>query len=943
MRIRSARIGRVAHVCRILLVLVVVLPPEILVTLADAQGYSNLPNVAAQPNALAGRSQQHPAQQPAQRSFNRGAGGAWQPMQQAYQPRKNVLAQQHGNRQSYETGDRTGRTLSSGVVSSGASNIRSSASFHIPQRRYVPEWNHGNLTPGYATSQQGLRALSPVPQGPAPLRLQVQPAQYSAAATDAQRPAWAESPSRNSQSRATPVQYPAPQHLPLPQFPAPQFPASQDQASQFGSQQAGETLTFNFKEVPWELALKRIAQENGMSLQMSRAPAGTFTFFDEHSYSPTDAIDVLNDHLLAQEFILVRNGRNLILFSTKDEIPSNLIPFVQTADLPRLGRNELASVAIPVHQGIVQTAEQEGEELIGPLGRITALSSSRRILVTDTGANLRRIYDLMTSGMSSAGGQPSFVHQLRNTSAEEVARAINEFLASGSQSQSSTIPGRPSASTAAVAQIVVAEKTTNSLLVRGTPQELDVIRNLVLQLDKAPPQVVIQALLIEVELGNTDEFGVELGIQDSVLFDRSVIDNIVTVTETVTSPNGNQTTNQRILSQTAAPGFNFNNQQLGNNVAISPGTVAGQAISTLGVGRVNGDLGFGGLVLSAGSDSVNVLLRALKSKYKVDILSRPQIRTLDDHEAVIQIGRQVPVVDGVSVTAVGSANPVIRQDQSGIILKVTPRIDPDGRVTINVNAEKSAFQLAPGTGVPIFTDATNGNVIEAPVKDITTASTTVSMQTGQTIALGGMITRDVIKVRRKVPFLGDIPYVGELFQYKLDDKVRKELLIFLTPHIVESDSHSDEMLMRESDRIHMQYEAVEQIHGPVPRMCPQHGANHNPNCGTCRGESPLLPAYAEPANVSTNGIQQVSGTTQSRAASPAVDPDKVEWTQEDESGKPRRWKPFSNFRKRQPAGPSPTTTGQGYAPPSQQNNRGTVPSNGNSPVYIPVTTPVQRR
>ncbi len=131
------------------------------------------------------------------------------------------------------------------------------------------------------------------------------------------------------------------------------------------------------------------------------------------------------------------------------------------------------------------------------------------------------------------------------------------------------------------------------------------------------------------------------------------------------------------------------------------------------MGRINGDLGFGGLVLSAGSESISVLLRALRQNFHVDILSRPQIRALDNHEALIQIGRQVPVVDGVSVTAVGSANPVIRQDQSGIILKVVPQIGGDGNVLIDVKAEKSAYLLTPGTGVPIFTDATNGNVIEA--------------------------------------------------------------------------------------------------------------------------------------------------------------------------------------------------------------------------------------
>lgn len=588
-------------------------------------------------------------------------------------------------------------------------------------------------------------------------------------------------------------------------------------------------MSFNFSAAPWELVLRKYAQENDMSLQMTRTPPGTFTYFDQNRYSATEVLDLLNDHLLPAGFILVRNGRNLIVLEAKSAaIPENLVPFVTARDLDSLGRNELASVAIPIHNGVTQNAATEVQKLLSSIGRVVPLSSSQRLLVTDVGANLRRVYVLLTGGSLSTDDSPSFVYQLRNTPAEEVAKAINEFLSAKRSNvafaqvappppgQGGAITPRPAGSGfGATGAQVVAEKTTNSLLVRGSVAEVAEIRNLVTQLDRLPPQVVIQALLVEVELGDTDEFGLELGVQDSVLFDRSVIGNITTITETVTQPGGIQTSNQKIVSQTATPGFNFNNQPLGNNVSVSPGRIGAQGLTNFGTGRVNGDLGFGGLVLAAGSESISVLLRALQQKYKVDVLSRPQIRAIDNKEALIQIGRQVPVVDGVSVTAVGSANPVIRQDQSGIILRVTPKISPEGQVLIDVKAEKSAYQLTPGTGVPIFTDATNGNVIEAPVKDITTATTSVSVRTGQTIVLGGMITRDQTKVNRKVPVLSDIPLLGEAFQYKLDNSVRKELLIFLTPLVIQDDWAEEQLKQQEAERIHLPREQAEQMHGPL--------------------------------------------------------------------------------------------------------------------------------
>ena len=555
-------------------------------------------------------------------------------------------------------------------------------------------------------------------------------------------------------------------------------------------------FSFNFSKAPWNLVLKQFAVQTGMSLQLTHSPAGSFTYFDERRYTASEALDILNDYLLPQGAILVRQANKLTLFGTDSKIPDGLIPFVQLRDLPRVGRNELASIAIPLQVADPANAVTEIEQLLSRVGRAQALSNSRRAIVTDTGAYLRRILDLVTGAGIAAGESQSYVYELRHAAAEEVAKAINEFYSGKAQVRDGETGGGGS-------QIVTAEKTTNSLIVRrqvGTDSELF---NMIKQLDRAPREVLIQAVLVEVHLGNTDEFGVELGFQDSVLFDRSVIDNIVTVTETVTSTNGTQTSNDKIISQTAAPGFNFNNQPLGNNVAVSPGTIAGQGLSALGVGRVNGDLGFGGLVLSAGSENVSVLLRALSARFQLDILSRPQIRALDNHEALIQIGQQVPVVDGVSVTAVGSANPVIRQDQAGIILKVTPRISPEGKVIILVNAEKSSFQLAPGTGVPIFTDATNGNVIEAPIKDVTTANTTVSVQTGQTIVLGGMITKEDTLVHRKVPVLGDIPILGGLFRYDLNRESRRELLVFLTPHVIVSQAQADVFKQREIMRTHM--------------------------------------------------------------------------------------------------------------------------------------------
>lgn len=683
----------------------------------------------------------------------------------------------------------------------------------------------------------------------------------------------------------------------------------------------GRRWSFNFQQAPWVVVLRAFAKEAGYSLQVAAEPDGEFTYFDENVYNATEVIDLYNDHLLTSGRVLIRNGNRLTLASATSDIPDNMIPFVAIHQIDGLGRNELASVAIPLRNTDPTLAVQEIQQLQSQLGQVKALTNSGRVIVTDTGSYLRRMRDLLLGSGVAAGDGHASVYQLRHAQAEDVAKAITEFLnQTGGAAAAGAAGGVSSMSSGAESsQRVVAEKTTNCLLVRGSSEEMATIQRIVEELDRAPREVLVQALLVEVELGNTNELGVELGLQDSVLFDRSVVDKIVTINQTTTAPNGTQTTNQNIISQTASPGFNFNNSTLGNNIAANPSKVGSQGLSNFGVGRVNGDLGFGGLVLSAGSESVNVLLRALNANFNIDILSRPQVRAVENHEAFIQIGQQVPVVDGVAVTPVGSANPVIRQDQAGIILKVTPRISPDGRVQLDVNAEKSAFNLTPGTGVPIFTDATNGNVIEAPIKDITQADTTVSVQSGQTIVLGGMITNDQTVVVRKVPWLGDIPLIGRLFRYDLNRHKRKELLVFLTPVVVEDDGHSEYLKSRETSLINMPSTAFsfgDNLTGtydnsldaqgvppmpadmipvgeplPVESGNPQQdfrsSKNSKPGAVKTVSESKSKPWSLLPSSSKASGIRRVSATRDPRTGKVQQTEAEFDSSQLDRNGRPR--------------------------------------------------------
>uniref|UniRef100_A0A7C2P133 Type II secretion system protein GspD n=1 Tax=Schlesneria paludicola TaxID=360056 RepID=A0A7C2P133_9PLAN len=409
------------------------------------------------------------------------------------------------------------------------------------------------------------------------------------------------------------------------------------------------------------------------------------------------------------------------------------------------------------------------------------------------------------------------VYRLKNSPAATIATAITQFMTS----QRDITQQDPNLiSTVEQLErevIVVAETVSNSLLISATPRYNDEILRLIKKLDEPPAQVIIQALIVEVELQDTDEFGVELGFQDSILFDRSIVDQANTFTTTTTTTENNVTTTQtNIISQALQPGFLFGNPNtpLGNSTGGRPTNAVGtQGLSNFSLGRVNGDLGFGGLVLSASSESVSVLLRALSANRQVRVLSRPQIRTMDNQVATIQQGQNVPIVQGVTLAATGVANPNVQRDDAGVILTVQPRITPDGNIVMALTAEKSQYDLT--GGVPIFTDASTGNVVTSPVKNISTANTTIMVPNGQTVVLGGLITSRTDEAHRKVPWLGDIPVLGYAFRYDYQQTLRTELLIFLTPRIITDDCESETIKEIEMGRMHFIESEAEEIHGPL--------------------------------------------------------------------------------------------------------------------------------
>jgi type II secretion system protein D len=441
-------------------------------------------------------------------------------------------------------------------------------------------------------------------------------------------------------------------------------------------------------------------------------------------------------------------------------------------------------------QGLLglQTATGAGESTLVPL-RFSVDQRTNSIIVSGNAGDLDVVRNIIVRlDVPDMSQRIMTIYRLNNAPAGDVATAINNLL-DRQRELNEAAPELITPYQQIEREVLIEpEIITNSLIVSATPRYFEAIKRIITELDRRPPMVVIQVLIAEVELTDNEQFGVEWGLQDSLMFDRSILTNR----------------------------FGFNNSTLPNdNTPESLATrelLAGQALSNLGVGRIDPALGFGGLVLTASNESVQMLLRALQASSRVQIISRPQVQTLDNQLAYVNVGALVPRITGSNVNGL-TVTPIVEDISVGIILEVTPRTSPDGTIVMQINATKSSVGDE-ATGIPVFTDA-NGNVVRSPQIPLTTAQTIVSARSGQTVILGGLITKDQTESTRRIPYLGDIPVLGRLFRFDTVANQRTELLIIMTPYIIQNEEQNEWLNQRETERMSWCIADVVNIHGPV--------------------------------------------------------------------------------------------------------------------------------
>jgi general secretion pathway protein D len=274
----------------------------------------------------------------------------------------------------------------------------------------------------------------------------------------------------------------------------------------------------------------------------------------------------------------------------------------------------------------------------------------------------------------------------------------------------------------------------NAVVVRGAPAAIASIESLILDLDVRRPQVHIEAAIAEITGDDAEALGVQLGTSGAVL---------------------NQV-------KGAATSFDAAN---GVSLGAILGALGVTAADALGTG-FTGNFTIG--------DNFSMLVQALGTSTRANLLSTPQITVMDNNVGEFVSGQNVPFVTGSVLTGSSTVNPytTIERKDVGITLRVLPRINAGDTIRLQVNQEASSIAVAQTAAASDL--VTNRRAI----------NTTVLADNGQTIVLGGLITDDYTDTRQQVPILGDIPIVGELFKSRKEQRQKRTLFIFLKPTIL---------------------------------------------------------------------------------------------------------------------------------------------------------------
>ncbi len=393
---------------------------------------------------------------------------------------------------------------------------------------------------------------------------------------------------------------------------------------------------------------------------------------------------------------------------------------------------------------------------------IQSVDSSNSVLLRGQSGVLDQIKEVISKLDSSTPKNSNLrVIYLKYANAEEIASILKEI------SDTLETEGVSTGSVRKKNTNISFHKETNALIISAQPDILESLQSVISQLDIRRAQVLVEALIVEL----SDSLAKDLGVQ--YLFTGDGENQPVAIQNF-----GNQDPNliSIIGSETNS------NSTLSSNAASSLLNIQGLAI---GVGKMKDD-----------GESFAAILNLVSQDANSNILSTPSVMTMDNEVSSIIVGQEIPITTGETLSS-NNSNPFrsVNRQEIGVKLEVKPQINEGNAVKMEINQEVSSVFG------PITSNSTDLITNKRQIQ------TTVMVETGETIVLGGLIDDDVQESEKKVPVLGNIPVLGKLFKTTSTSRTKRNLIVFLRPTIVR-----DKNEMRSiSNRKYNYFEALQNL------------------------------------------------------------------------------------------------------------------------------------
>lgn len=557
--------------------------------------------------------------------------------------------------------------------------------------------------------------------------------------------------------------------------------------------QQPEPIRINYVDAELADVIRTLAATLRVNVVLTGVPSRRITFQTPEPVPATEVGAVLETILESQGLVLVQAGP--VAHVMPDEQRPATGPLRVGKDLPTPPPLGLVTQIVPLDFIRAEEALSLLKEVAGKNARLEVVPRSNSVLITDRGVAVARYLELLRQLDVKTGGEAglhTYVYPLKHASAAELANTLGqvfgatvaapaprarvqelegrslsselrglrrrelESLEQRRQATAFPMPTEPTVTTAVAESgrgadiqglvgrtTIIPDQATNSLVIRTAPPNFSVLKETIDQLDVRPPQVLLEVLIAEVTLDRANQWGI----------------------------------NWQIYGEHNVPG---DSGRL--TVGVGAPQFGDSALANL--------QGLGVRLIRLANLDVRAVLRALATKTNVRVLSTPRVLALNNEEARILVGSEVPFVQSQLSGFNAVIDQVTQYRNVGTQLTVIPTINSDGYVTFRVLQEVSALS-----------EQTLASAQNAPIITTREAETSAIVKDGHTIIIGGLIGETEQVIETGVPILKDIPLVGLLFKSRNSARSRTEIAIFLTPRVVINDEASDSLLERERDRM----------------------------------------------------------------------------------------------------------------------------------------------